>query len=95
MTREETFKLKADELGELLLHAFETNSGLPAPGITASKAPNGTSIVLAEMSTFQMVGCCAGHPSVRSANPLKEFKYLAHITGKKNYYQKVGTFQLT
>ena len=93
LTEEETFKTKADDLGTLLLEVFQTKSGLPVPHIFTHA--RGTlrehQIGLAEMSTFQMVRVLFDAKRRKlTMMDLQEFKYLAHITGKKVYYETVS-----
>ncbi|KAF4610815.1 hypothetical protein D9613_006916 [Agrocybe pediades] len=66
---------RADDLAKLLLPAFNTTSGLPAVGINTSSG------------ALSMMG----QESVSWANILSnqmEFKYLAHITGRVEYFNK-------
>ncbi|KAJ3493767.1 hypothetical protein NLJ89_g10944 [Agrocybe chaxingu] len=78
LSSEPELKRLADELGQILLPAFDgTESGLPAYSVNvetgAVKSDGGKNTVLfAEATSCQL-----------------EFKYLAKITGKKEYYQKV------
>ncbi|CAA7263605.1 unnamed protein product [Cyclocybe aegerita] len=71
-------KRLADELGQILLPAFDgTESGLPAYSVNVEtgevKLDGGKNTVLFAEATSCQL----------------EFKYLAKITGKKEYYQKV------
>ncbi|THG95752.1 hypothetical protein EW026_g5958 [Hermanssonia centrifuga] len=68
---------RADDLGQLLLHAFDTDTGLPMYAVdTATGATRGgwaSGVVLwSEALSCQM-----------------EYKYLAHLTGRPEYYDKV------
>ncbi|KAG8900579.1 hypothetical protein FRB99_005969, partial [Tulasnella sp. 403] len=78
LTNEPVFKDHADQLGQLLLPVFNTSSNLPASGLNASNATP-------EQSSSN-VGV-AGMASFQL-----EFKYLAHITGRKDYYSKARSY---
>eukprot|EP00904_Undaria_pinnatifida_P011230 jgi/Undpi1/7237/HiC_scaffold_22.g09710.m1 len=68
------FKEKAAELGDLLLPAFNTNSGIPTGRVNFRNGRNsGSKSVLAEIGTLQV-----------------EFRYLSEITGDPKYAQKAN-----
>ncbi|OBZ66679.1 Mannosyl-oligosaccharide 1,2-alpha-mannosidase IC [Grifola frondosa] len=67
---------RADDLGKMLLPAFNTPHGLPTFAVnTVSGAQSmgwaGRNVLLSEMATCQM-----------------EYKYLAHLTGRQSYFDR-------
>lgn len=71
---------KADELGAALLPAFNTSSGFPVYAVnTATKEPS-------VGSATRTTGWLA-----EIATFMMEYKYLAKITGKKEYYDVANT----
>ncbi|KAG8903995.1 hypothetical protein FRB99_002407 [Tulasnella sp. 403] len=76
LTNETIFITKADQLGQELLPAFDTASGLPVFSVNATSGEqanrNGQETVLAEIGTCQL-----------------EFKQLAHWTGRAEYFERV------
>ena len=74
LTGDRAFVAKADDLGERLVPAFRTTTGMPAGVINLGNGHNGAqpwsggSFILAEVGTFQL-----------------EFRYLTHVTGKRKY----------
>eukprot|EP00752_Nemacystus_decipiens_P015936 g14242.t1 len=75
LSGDEAFKTKAKELGDKLLPAFETRSGVPTPRVSFKTGRNsgGSKSVLAEIGTLQV-----------------EFRYLTHITGIPVYAEKAN-----
>ncbi|KAG8962485.1 hypothetical protein FRC05_005330 [Tulasnella sp. 425] len=75
LTKEPIFLSKADELGQELLPAFETPTGIPVFAVdpkTGALAPRqGKDTLLAEIGTFQL-----------------EFRQLAHWTGRAAYHDR-------
>ncbi|TCD69473.1 hypothetical protein EIP91_007599 [Steccherinum ochraceum] len=68
---------RADDLGTKLLPAFNTTSGLPA---------NGVNTVTGEMSFGWLPGTVM---LSEVASCQMEYKYLAHLTGRSEYFEKV------
>lgn len=79
LTKNEVLLQKAEELGTVLLSAFNTPSGLPYFAIDSATGKcqlldwSGGHSLLAEIGTCQL-----------------EFKYLAHLTGKSVYFEAVS-----
>ncbi|CAB1115373.1 unnamed protein product [Ectocarpus sp. CCAP 1310/34] len=75
LSKDEIFKTKAIELADLLLPAFDTNTGIPTARVSfrSHKNSGGTKSVLAEIGTLQV-----------------EFRYLSKITGIPKYAEKVN-----
>lgn len=79
LTKNEALLKKADELGTVLLSAFDTPTGLPLFAVDSATGKgipmdwNGGYSLLSEIGTCQL-----------------EFKYLAHLTGKSSYFEAVG-----
>ncbi|KAF8528811.1 seven-hairpin glycosidase [Hysterangium stoloniferum] len=71
LSNEPIMLARAIELGEKLLPAFGTPSGLPASGVNPKTGDISgfSNVLLAEMASCQM-----------------EYKYLAHITGRKEFF---------
>lgn len=74
MTRDPVFLEKAIDLGERLLSAFETETGIPFPQVNLQTGqgkvgPNGNKCILAEVATLQL-----------------EMKYLSHLTGDMKFW---------
>ncbi|CAM9711535.1 unnamed protein product [Laminaria digitata] len=75
LSGDEVFKEKATELGDLLLPAFNTGSGIPTARVNFRNGRNsGSKSVLAEIGTLQQV----------------EFRYLSEITGDRKYAEKAN-----
>jgi len=80
LTGKPIYLKKADELGELILKSFHSDSGIPHRYIKLGepcspdqhKCANGLSISIAEIGSIQL-----------------EFKYLAYLTGKAKYWNAV------
>ncbi|KAG8997169.1 hypothetical protein FRB93_000455 [Tulasnella sp. JGI-2019a] len=68
---------KADELGAALLPAFDSNSGLPFWGVNP-KTGNTEEHWGPEIVILAEMGSCQ-----------MEYKYLAHLTGKREYFDKM------
>ncbi|KAG9223623.1 hypothetical protein CCMSSC00406_0008506 [Pleurotus cornucopiae] len=79
LSGEEVFLSRADDLGRMLLPAFDTPSGFPMYAvntISGKTRPGWTGKALwAECLSNQV-----------------EFKYLAHLTGRPDFYHKVFAF---
>eukprot|EP00903_Cladosiphon_okamuranus_P020635 g18945.t1 len=75
LSGDDVFKMKAKELGDKLLPAFETRSGIPTPRVSFKTGRNsgGSKSVLAEIGTLQV-----------------EFNYLSKITGNSEYAEKAN-----
>ncbi|CAM9566441.1 unnamed protein product [Pylaiella littoralis] len=74
LSGDEVFKTKAKELGDKLLPAFDTKSGIPTARVSFKTGRNsGTKSVLAEIGTLQV-----------------EFRYLSKITGDSKYADKAN-----
>ncbi|PPQ80066.1 hypothetical protein CVT25_001495 [Psilocybe cyanescens] len=78
LSGEETLLRLADEMGQILIPAFDgTESGLPAYSVNVETGKilsdqNKNTVLFAEAASCQL-----------------EFKYLAKLTGKKEYYERV------
>ncbi|CAM9163978.1 unnamed protein product, partial [Discosporangium mesarthrocarpum] len=74
LSQDQVFLNKARELGDRLLPAFDTATGLPTPRVNLkSNCGSGSQSVLAEIGTLQV-----------------EFRYLSHVTGDQRYANKVN-----
>ncbi|KIJ46884.1 glycoside hydrolase family 47 protein [Sphaerobolus stellatus SS14] len=77
LSKEPVLLRKADELGNKLLHVFNTPSGLPTYSVNtrSGKTSGGSShprVLLAEIGSCQL-----------------EYRYLAHLTGNGDYFRAV------
>ncbi|KAG8897773.1 hypothetical protein FRB99_007932 [Tulasnella sp. 403] len=77
MTKDPILLRKADELGAALLPAFNTTSGYPKFSVRPS---DGTAMAYwgKNLVILAEMGSCQ-----------MEYKYLAHLTGKREYFEKV------
>ncbi|KAF8920863.1 glycoside hydrolase [Mucidula mucida] len=76
MTGHRVFLDRADELGTMLLPAMDTPSGLPMYGVNT-------------LNGKTRGGWMAGTLWAEAMSCQMEFKYLAHVTGKREYFDKV------
>ncbi|KAF9031395.1 seven-hairpin glycosidase [Hymenopellis radicata] len=76
MTGHRVFLDRADELGTMLLPAMNTPSGLPMYGVNT-------------LNGQTRGGWMAGTLWAEAMSCQMEFKYLAHVTGKREYFDKV------
>lgn len=77
LSNEPMLLAQADALGDMLLPALNTSSGLPTYAVNTvdgrtRQGWNGDSVLWAEALSCQM-----------------EYKYLAHLTGRSHYFDKV------
>lgn len=77
LSKEPMLLAQADLLGDMLLPALNTSSGLPTYAVNTvdgltRQGWNGNNVLWAEALSCQM-----------------EYKYLAHLTGRSHYFEKV------
>ncbi|KAL1675320.1 glycoside hydrolase [Schizophyllum commune] len=77
MSKHPTLLAKADALGSALLKATNTTSGLPAYGVNTVSGELHRGFAGSSVLLAEALSCQV------------EFKYLAHLTGKREYYEKV------
>jgi mannosyl-oligosaccharide alpha-1,2-mannosidase len=85
---------RADDLGRMLLPAFNTTSGLPAYAVNTVRY-----VIHAPLLVLILIVKCSGgirfgwqQNRVLWSEVLScqmEYKYLAHLTGRAHYYEKV------
>jgi mannosyl-oligosaccharide alpha-1,2-mannosidase len=86
---------RADDLGNLLLPAFNTSSGLPVYAVNTRRWVHTRLATLLLISPIPFSGDTRSGwtQNVLLAEALScqlEFKYLAHMTGRTAYYHKVS-----
>jgi mannosyl-oligosaccharide alpha-1,2-mannosidase len=99
LTKEPIFLSKADEIGRALLPVFNTTSGVPAFAINPitkaikNQEWNRRTTLLSEMVSLVhlsvLLVACPTLDQFIQASCQVEYKYLAHLTGRKEYFSAV------
>jgi mannosyl-oligosaccharide alpha-1,2-mannosidase len=77
LTHDPILLTRADDLGTALLPVFDTSSGLPKYGANPKTKATQTGWMGSSTLLAEMASCQL------------EYKYLAHLTGRKEYFEKV------